>query len=144
MGMIALMVSSASLPAAAETSAGNTVIFTTMDAEYSVTIPADTAIAMNVLSTPISSIGVEIKRIDIGKQVIVSADSDGKLENIRDDTETIAYTLRSGGEDFQSAAFTDSGTKALTIDIAQAAWDAAASGDYTDTITFRVSYAKIL
>ena len=28
----------------------------------------------------------------------------------------------------------------LTIDITQAAWDAAAAGDYSDTVTFNIAY----
>ena len=138
----AVVLASCSTISAADRTVGKTVIRTSVEAKYEVTIPADTAITYDTLSSPIGSISVTVTRIDPGKQVVVQAQTDGRLINSTESTKTIRYKLKSGGTDFVSAAFTSSGTKALTIDISASEWDAAAAGDYTDTITFTVSYTS--
>lgn len=129
---------------ATDATVGSTLIRTSVEAKYEVNIPADTAIVYNTLSSPIGGITVTITRIDPNKQVVVKAQTDGRLINTLDNAKSIRYKLRSLEADFISAVFTASGTAPLTIDISASEWDAAAAGDYSDTITFTVSYSDIV
>ena len=61
-----------------------------------------------------------------------------------DNTAVIPYSLKTADETVDAdyaVTFTTAGEKVdLTIDITQAAWDAAAAGDYSDTVTFNIAY----
>lgn len=133
---------SLTLPAfAAGSGGGTTTITTSIEATYTVTIPESTPITFNMLSNPIGNITVTSARLDPGQKITVAAATDGTLKNDDDTTKTIAYTLKSGGAAFTSADFSENGSKALSVDITQTAWDNAPAGDYTGTITFTVSYS---
>ena len=135
------------LPAAAGIAlSGNTsqtvVVTVTVESSYTVVIPEQTAIVYNTLSTALGNVGLSQAQLEPGYQVIVAVFYDA-LKNNADSTKTIPYILNNGGTRFVNAAFTGVGSKALTLDIAQTAWEAAAAGSYSDTITFVFNYGKI-
>ena len=122
----------------------DTEITTSVAPTFTVTIPADTAVPFNALSTEFGSVTLESARLAPNKAVQVTVTSDYSLNNSVDNTAVIPYSLKAGNDtvdaDF-AAMFLNTGEKVdLTIDITQAAWDAAAAGDYSDTVTFNISY----
>ena len=122
----------------------NTEITTSVEPTFTVTVPADTTVPFNALSTEFGSVELESARLAPNKAVQVTVTSDYNLNNSIDDTVVIPYSLKAGNDtvdaDF-AAMFLNAGEKVdLTIDITQAAWDAAAAGDYSDTVTFNIAY----
>lgn len=118
-------------------------VTTSIDPTYTVTIPANTTVAFNATSTSFGSIKLDAAQIDPDHVVKVELSASGTLKNQADENKTIAYTIKDGAEAFTSAEYLTAGdSTALTIDITQAAWDAAYAGQYSDTVTFTVSYVK--
>ena len=122
----------------------DTEITTSVAPTFTVTIPADTAVPFNALSTEFGSVTLESARLAPNKAVQVTVTSDFDLNNSVDNEAVIPYSLKTADETVDAdyaATFTTAGEKVdLTIDITQAAWDAAAAGDYSDTVTFNISY----
>lgn len=129
------------------TTSGDVDITTTVNVTYTVTIPADNDIAFNSTETNIGNIALSGATLAPNHQITVaiagiSAAGAGALKHTNN-VNTIAYTLKIDALATNTASFTANGSKAVTVEIAQAAWDAAPAGDYKDTITFTVSYAAI-
>ena len=119
----------------------NTTITTSISPTYTVTIPANTNVTFNMLSTSFGAVTLTAAQIDPGYAVKVVLTASGKLKNQADNTKTIAYTIKNANGTFTSAQYTTAGQETpLTIDITQAAWNAAFAGSYSDTVTFTVSY----
>ena len=122
----------------------DTEITTSVAPTFTVTIPADTAVPFNALSTEFGSVTLESARLAPNKAVQVTVTSDYDLNNSVDNEAVIPYSLKTADETVDAdyaATFTTAGEKVdLTIDITQAAWDAAAAGDYSDTVTFNIAY----
>ena len=108
---------------------------------YSVTIPADMNITAGQLSSDFGTVALSKAQLDPGYGVTVTLTTDYELVNAKDPDKTIPYAVRSGEQDFTSVTYTAAGQQnALTIDIAASAWQAAAAGAYSDTMTFAISY----
>ena len=122
----------------------NTEITTSVEPTFTVTVPADTTVPFNALSTEFGSVKLESARLAPDKAVQVTVTSDYNLNNSVDNTAVIPYSLKAGNDTLDAdyaAAFTTAGEKVdLTINITQADWDAASAGDYSDTVTFNISY----
>lgn len=120
----------------------NTTITTSIDPTYTVTIPANTNVTFNALSTSFGAVTLTAAQIDPGYAVKVELNASGTLKNQADATKTIAYTVNdANGDAFTVGTYTTAGDKTdLTIDITQEAWNAAFAGRYSDTVTFTVSY----
>ena len=122
----------------------NPEITTSVEPTFTVTVPADTTVPFNALSTEFGSVKLESARLAPDKAVQVTVTSDYNLNNSIDDTVVIPYSLKAGNDTLDAdyaATFTTVGEKVdLTISITQADWDAAAAGDYGDTVTFNISY----
>ena len=122
----------------------NTEITTSVEPTFTVTVPADTTVPFNALSTEFGSVELESARLAPNKAVQVTVTSDYNLNNSIDDTVVIPYSLNTAEEAVDAdyaATFTTAGEKVdLTINITQTDWDAAAAGDYGDTVTFNISY----
>ena len=122
----------------------DTEITTSVAPTFTVSIPADTTVAFNALSTEFGSVTLESARLAPNKAVQVTVTSDYNLNNSVDNTAVIPYSLKAGNDTLDAdyaAAFTTAGEKVdLTINITQADWDAASAGDYSDTVTFNISY----
>ena len=118
-----------------------TTITTSIAPSYTVTIPANTNVTFNTLSTSFGSVKLTDAQLDPGYAVRVTLNASGTLKNQADRTKTIAYTIKNANGAFTSAQYTTAGQETpLTIDITQAAWNAAFAGQYSDTVTFIVSY----
>lgn len=122
----------------------DTEITTSVAPTFTVSIPADTTVAFNALSTDFGSVTLDSARLAPNKAVQVTVTSDYDLNNSTDSEAVIPYSLKAGDDTVDAdyaATFTTAGEKVdLTIDITQAAWDAAAAGDYSDTVTFNIAY----
>lgn len=71
----------------------------------------------------------------------VALSASGTLKNAKDNSRTLVYEIRNGNTKFTSASYEKAGeSTALTIHIAQDDWNKAFAGDYTDTVTFTISY----
>ena len=109
---------------------------------YTVTIPADVNVAFNATETAFGAIKVEAAQIHPDKCIKVELTSDGKLENSIDATKVIPYAIKdSTGAAFTSATYLTEGDKTeLSIHITANDWKTAYAGEYSDTVTFTVSY----
>lgn len=127
----------------------DTEITTSVAPAFTVTIPADTTVPFNSLNTDFGSVTLESARLAPNKAVAVDVSSDFTLKNNTDNQEIIPYTVTTfadGTTDVMEIKgntlyFDEAGDSYdLTINIRQVAWDAAAAGDYSDTVTFNISY----
>ena len=127
---------------AANTTGGNADITTSIAPTYTVTIPADVTVQFNATETAFGTIEVIASQIHPDKCIKVALASDGKLENSIDVTKVIPYTIKdSTGAAFNFATYLTEGDKTeLSIHITEGDWNAAYAGDYSDTVTFTVSY----
>ena len=141
--LAAALMASLSVPAfAANTTGGDADITTSIAPTYTVTIPADVSVQFNATETAFGTIQVEAAQIHPDKCIKVALGSDGKLENSIDDTKVIPYVIQdSDGNAFTSATYLTAGDKTeLSIHITADDWNVAYAGDYSDTVTFTVSY----
>ena len=138
----ALLMSLSVTAFAANTTGGEADITTSIDPTYTVTIPADVNVQFNATETDFGTIEVTASQIHPDKCIKVALTSDGKLENSIDTTKVIPYAIKDGaGADFTSATYLTEGDKTeLSIHITADDWNAAYAGDYSDTVTFTVSY----
>ena len=137
------MIASMSVAAFAANSAGGKADITTSIAPtYTVTIPADVNVQFNATETNFGAIEVTAAQIHPNKCIKVELISDGELENSIDATKVIPYTIKDSiGAEFTSATYLTEGDKTeLSIHITANDWNAAYAGDYSDTVTFTVSY----
>lgn len=124
---------------------------------YIVTIPADTTVAFNDLTTDFGKVELTQARLDPNKQVRVTVDTDGELNNAQDDTKVIPYTVTAqyaaGAENEEYLPFdvkesdltfdTAGQAFAMEIQITQENWNQAYAGVYGDTVLFNVSYEDV-
>ena len=127
---------------AANTTGGEADITTSIAPTYTVTIPANTNVNFNATETAFGAIEVTASQIHPNKCIKVELTSDGKLENSIDATKVIPYAIKdSQGAAFTSASYLTEGDKTeLSIHITADDWNAAYAGEYSDTVTFTVSY----
>ena len=119
-------------------------ISTSIAPTYTVTIPKDMAVEFNKTSTAFGTISLDEAQIDPGYAVKVELTASGLLKNKADNTKTIAYAINAGGAVFRSREYTTAGQSTpLTIDITRQAWNQAYAGDYSDTVTFTISYGQV-
>lgn len=119
-------------------------VTTSIEPTYTVTIPEDVEVTFNETSTDFGTIELTDAQLDPEYAVTVTLSASGTLKNQADKTKTIAYAVNSEDGAFSSAKYQNKGdSTALTIDITQAAWDAAYAGDYSDIVTFTISYDKV-
>ena len=127
---------------AANTAGGEADITTSIAPTYTVTIPADVNVAFNATETAFGAIEVEASQIHPDKCIKVAIVTDKELNNAIDNTKVIPYAVKdSEGAAFTSATYLTEGDKTeLSIHITASDWNAAYAGDYSDTVTFTVSY----
>ncbi|MGN0442589.1 MAG: hypothetical protein ACI4FO_07775 [Acutalibacteraceae bacterium] len=119
-------------------------ITTSIAPTYTVTIPADVTVEFNAETTDFGEIKVTSAQIDPDKCIKVALTSDGELNNAVDETKVIPYTVTAGNTAFTSETYLATGDSTeLTINITQDDWNKAYAGDYSDTVTFEVSYIDI-
>ena len=139
---VCLLASMSTTAFAANTTGGDADITTSIDPTYTVTIPANTTVAFNATETDFGTIEVTAAQIHPNKCIKVELTSDGKLENSIDATKVIPYTIKdSEGAEFASATYLTEGDKTeLSIHITADDWNAAYAGEYSDTVTFTITY----
>ena len=139
---VALLMSLPVTAFAANTTGGNADITTSIAPTYTVTIPADVNVAFNATETAFGAIEVTASQIHPDKCIKVALASDGKLENNIDATKVIPYVIKdSTGAAFTSATYLTEGDKTeLSIHITADDWNAAYAGEYSDTVTFTITY----
>ena len=139
---VALMATLSVTAFAANTTGGDADITTSIDPTYTVTIPANTTVAFNATETAFGAIEVTASQIHPDKCIKVALTSDGELNNAIDNTKVIPYAIKdSTGAEFTSATYLTEGDKTeLSIHITADDWNAAYAGEYSDTVTFTVSY----
>ena len=127
---------------AANTTGGDADITTSIEPTYTVTIPANTNVNFNATETAFGAIEVTASQIHPDKQIRVTLTTDGELNNTIDTTKVIPYVIKdASGAAFTTATYLTEGDKTvLSIHITADDWNAAYAGDYTDTVTFTVSY----
>ena len=127
---------------AVNTTGGDADITTSIAPTYTVTIPADVNVQFNATETAFGAIEVEAAQIHPNKCIKVELTSDGKLENSIDATKVIPYAIKdSQGAAFTSATYLTEGDKTeLAIHITTDDWNAAYAGEYSDTVTFTITY----
>lgn len=119
----------------------NVTVSTSINPTYTVTIPANTGVVFNTISTAFGSVKLDAAQIDPGYAVKVELNASGTLKNQADTSKTIAYSIKDANGTFSSKEYTTIGEETpLTIDITQDAWKSAYAGSYKDTVTFTVSY----
>jgi spore coat protein U-like protein len=139
---IALMASLSVTAFAANTTGGDADITTSIAPTYTVTIPANTTVAFNATETDFGAIEVTASQIHPDKCIKVVLTTDGELNNAIDNTKVIPYEIKdSEGNVFSSATYLTEGDKTeLSIHITADDWNAAYAGDYSDTVTFTITY----
>ena len=127
---------------AANTPGGKADITTSIDPTYTVTIPADVNVQFNATETDFGAIEVTASQIHPDKCIKVELTSDGKLENSIDATKVIPYAIKDSQDAaFTSATYLTEGDKTeLSIHITADDWNAAYAGEYSDTVTFTITY----
>jgi spore coat protein U-like protein len=132
-----------SVTAFADNSTGGEADITTSIAPtYTVTIPADVNVQFNATETAFGTIEVTASQIHPDKCIKVALATDGELNNAIDNTKVIPYVIQDAeGNAFISATYLTEGDKTeLSIHITTDDWNAAYAGEYSDTVTFTVSY----
>ena len=139
---VALLMSLSVTAFAANTTGGEADITTSIAPTYTVTIPADVNVQFNATETAFGAIEVEASQIHPNKCIKVALTTDNELNNAIDNTKVIPYAIKdSTGAAFTSATYLTEGDKTeLSIHITADDWNAAYAGDYSDTVTFTVSY----
>ena len=114
-----------------------------IDPTYTVEIPADTAIDFNTTSeTLTTNLGLSTARLDRGFKVTVTAKVN-PLQNDKDSSQTIPFTLYADNSPFSKAEFTNTNDKVqLSVHIDQSDWNKAPAGSYTGSVTFTIAYGK--
>ena len=127
---------------AANTTGGDADITTSIDPTYTVTIPADVNVAFNATETAFGTVEVTASQIHPDKCIKVALATDKELNNAIDNTKVIPYAIKDSEDaEFTSATYLTEGDKTeLSIHITANDWNAAYAGEYSDTVTFTVSY----
>ena len=128
----------------ANPTSGKTTITTSIKPTYTVVIPSTTNITFDHADTDLNgTLHLSAAQLDPNYKVTISATAN-ELVNQADDTKTIQFTLREGGNSFTSTAFTDTTKKVqLSAHIDQKAWNAAPAGNYEGSVTFKIAYEQI-
>ena len=114
-----------------------------IDPTYTVEIPADTTIDFNTTSETLTpNLGLSTARLDRGFKVTVTAKVN-PLQNDKDSSQTIPFTLYADNSPFSKAEFTNTNDKVqLSVHIDQSDWNKAPAGSYTGSVTFTIAYGK--
>ena len=139
---VAILMSLSVTAFAANTTGGEADITTSIEPTYTVTIPANTNVNFNATETAFGTIEVVASQIHPDKQIRVTLTTDGELNNAIDTTKVIPYVIKdASGAAFTTATYLTEGDKTeLSIHITADDWNAAYAGEYSDTVTFTVSY----
>ncbi len=131
------------LPAvtASATAAGQTKVTYQIDPAYEVEIPTISTIPFQTLRCNYGKIIIRKALLEPDKCIRVTMDTDGLLKNQESPRATIPYQILEGNSPFDGHTYTKTGEETeLTIAIAQEDWNRAASGEYSTSVIFHISY----
>lgn len=128
-----------------------TTLSVTLSESYTVVIPSELTITPGTLDTYLPIEVTSLRLLPTGtidntvRAVWVELDQPSfKLVNNKDSSSTIAYNIGGGSGVYgRVLKFTETGTKNYTVSISETAWNSAAAGTYTDTVTFTVTITNI-
>lgn len=116
-----------------------TILTTTLDESFTVVIPSDMNIAFNKTSTDLTIEVTALRLMPAGRALQVQVNkTSSQLVNSESSSSKINYTIHEKNGTADKLSFTQTGKQYFQIDIAQAEWDKAPAGTYTDTLTFNV------
>ena len=124
--------------AAALAETKQTILTAEIDESYTIVIPATVEIGFEAERTELPVKVTALRTLSKGtaadtlRKLAVKMAADKKLTNENGDN--LAYTVNA-----DALYFTAVGSESFVIAIAQAAWDAAPAGAYTDTVTFDIA-----
>lgn len=127
-----------------ESSSGNTastVITAQIAEDYIVVIPPEVKVEFNALETSFD-IAVTSLRLAPNRQLQVSLAAGSGALTTADGAELPYSLLASDGTAFNAYGFLAAGSAPVAVQVAQSDWNAAAGGDYSDTLTFSVAIAN--
>lgn len=118
-------------------------ISTNTETDYQLAFPADFEIPWETDTITIGAVSATKMLIEPAMAVKVSvASANGfTLKNTANAQNTITYTL-SGADSIEFLAGDFGKAFPLSVTVAQAQWEKAASGEYRDTLTFTVEYTE--
>lgn len=105
--------------------------------DFTVTFDAETPVMWGALTTALTY-NVDAQ-LAAGKKLNVTVAADHDVMTIENGTDTLAYALSGADTNFTTDGAVYAGDRSVSVDVAQAAWDAAAIGAYADTVTFTAS-----
>lgn len=121
------------------TTDAKTILTTTLDESFTVVIPSDMNIAFNKTSTDLTIEVTALRLMPAGRALQVQVNkTSSQLVNSESSSSKINYTIHEKNGTADKLSFTQTGKQYFQIDIAQAEWDKAPAGTYTDTLTFNV------
>ena len=111
--------------------------------DYEITIPTDVTLKFGAESTALGSVSASSVRLAPNAAVVVTMNASCVLTT-EDGLGSIPYSICADGEEidaekYQMTFFEDGESDALSVAITKEAWDNAAAGSYSDTITFGIS-----
>jgi len=143
--IFALLLTGSIFNAAAE---AETTVNHTVPLSYTVVIPSGSPVVLEYQeeSHPLGTITVKDMHVDIGKCIVITVNNADNLALTNEgDGHKLHYTVIDGtGKVFAGRAFTEDGViDDLSVAISQSEWKSATGGDYSDILTFNVSYEDI-
>lgn len=121
------------------TSDAQTILTTTLNESFTVVIPSDMNIVFNRTKTDMTVEVTALRLLPTGHALQVQVNkTSSQLVNGKNGSSKINYTIHEKNGTADKLSFTETGKQYFQIDIAQAEWDKAPAGTYTDTLTFNV------
>lgn len=136
---------------ASKDNTATTTLSVTLSESYTVVIPSELTITPDTANTDLPIEVTSLRLLPTGtidnsvRAVWVELDQPSfKLVNNKDSNSTIAYNIGGGSGTYgRVLKFTETGTQNYTVSISENAWNSAAAGTYTDTVTFTVTITNI-
>ena len=135
-----LITASAGAVQAKEPETKQTIVSYTVPSEYTVEIPADTRIPYGEPEYPIGEVRAVKARLAPGEEIVVACEKN-EFIHLQDAGQSIRYTLadQTGSPFTEFRTSTTDDYAGLSVVIEPQEWEQAAAGDYSSTITFRIS-----
>lgn len=114
----------------------NTIVSTTINSEYQITIPPMLSVEFNDLRTDLM-LTVNQMRLEPGKKLALSINTNGgKLSNSKSPSATLPFKLMKDDAVVSKLSFDRASSQTVQLQIEKSSWNAAPAGSYSGTITF--------
>lgn len=105
--------------------------------DFTVTFEAETPVMWGATSTALTY-NVDAQ-LAAGKKLNVTVAADHGVMTLENGDATLAYTITGADTNFTTDGAVYTGTRTVAVEVASEAWDLAAIGRYSDTVTFTAS-----